>query len=277
MHSSNLPIALFDSGVGGLTVLDAISSLLPNESLIYLGDTARVPYGTRSRDTIIRYTIMAAEKLLSGGAKMLVIACNTATSAALGAAREKFSPLPVIGVIEPGARSAAAATSNKKIAVIGTEATINGGAYQKALGALDPEISVTAQACTLFVPLAEEGWTSGEAARAVVREYLGAVFPEGSPEGRADTLLLGCTHFPLLLPALREFLGDEIRIVDSARATAKSVAMELERLGLLRRESGRPERHFMITDNAERFIRTGRRFLGSGIEPSEVELVDLQG
>lgn len=275
MTASNLPIAMFDSGVGGLTVLDAISKLLPNENLIYLGDTARVPYGTRARETIIRYSMTAARKLLDSGAKILVIACNTATSAALETIREEFSPLPVIGVVEPGARSAVAATRNKKIAVIGTEATIRGRAYEKAINGLDGEITVLAQACSLFVPLAEEGWLSGEATRLIARKYLEKIFHNRRGEDRADTLLLGCTHFPLLLSTLREIVGEDVEIVDSARATAKRVEEELASLGLLRKENSAPARKFMITDNPERFIKTGTLFLGRQIEDSEVAVVDL--
>lgn len=273
--SSNKPVALFDSGVGGLTVLDAIGKLLPNENLLYLGDTARVPYGTRSRETIVRYTLEAAERLLAGGAKMLVIACNTATSAALETVSDNFAPLPVIGVIEPGARSAVAATRNKKIAVIGTEATINGQAYQKAINMLDSAIQVQAQPCTLFVGLAEEGWVSGAEAIAVARRYLRDLFPPNDSREHADTLLLGCTHFPLLLPALREVVGDEVIIVDSAQATAIKVREELERLDLRRREHVKAERHFMITDNPERFGRTAELFLGHRIKEDELEVIEL--
>lgn len=270
-----MPIALFDSGVGGLTVLDAISKLLPNENLIYLGDTARVPYGTRARETIIRYSMAAARKLLDSGAKILVIACNTATSAALETMREEFDPLPVIGVVEPGARSAVAATRNKKIAVIGTEATIRGRAYEKAINGLDAEITVLAQACSLFVPLAEEGWLNGEATRLIARKYLENIFHDPRRKERADTLLLGCTHFPLLLSTLREIVGEDVKIVDSAKATAKSVEEALACLGLLREENSAPARKFMITDNPERFIRTGTLFLGRKIKESEVAVVDL--
>lgn len=273
--SSNMPVALFDSGVGGLTVLDAVSKLLPNENLLYLGDTARVPYGTRSRETIIRYTLEAAEKLLDRGAKMLVIACNTATSAALETVAKKFADLPLIGVIEPGARSAVAATHNKKIAVIATEATINGQAYQKAISMLDSSIQVQAQPCTLFVPLAEEGWLSGAEASSVARRYLKSIFPQKGAADQADTLLLGCTHFPLLIPALREVVGEGVSIVDSAQATAMKVKEELGRLGLLRRERAKAERHFMITDNPERFCRTAALFLGRGIGEDELEVIEL--
>lgn len=271
---ANLPIALFDSGVGGLTVLKAISQLLPNENLLYLGDTARVPYGTRSPETIIRYSLAAAGKLVSSGAKMLVIACNTATSAALELLKDKFSPMPVIGVIEPGAQAAVTATSNKTIAVIATEATINGGAYQKAISNLDKDVRVRGRACTLFVALAEEGWTQGDVAKAAAKRYLGDLFP---PHGelQADTLLLGCTHFPLLSTTLHELLGDDVCIVDSAQATAVKVLEELKSRNALRSQELPPWRRFLITDNPERFMRTGTLFLGRKIEEEEVELVEL--
>lgn len=275
MSSRNLPVALFDSGVGGLTVLNAIRTLLPNENLLYLGDTARVPYGTRSRETIVRYTLAAAEKLLSCGAKMLVIACNTATSAALSEVVAKYSPLPVLGVVEPGAQSAVAATVNKKIAVVATEATIKGMAYQKAIGQLDADITVLTQACTLFVSLAEEGWTSGDIAKSVAQRYLKNIFSPDTGEELPDTLLLGCTHFPLLFSTIQEILGKEVKIVDSAKATAIRVREALDSLNLMRDEPSAPERRFLVTDNPERFIRTGTNFLGSPIRKEEVELVDL--
>lgn len=271
---SQLPIALFDSGVGGLTVLKAISQLLPGENLLYLGDTARVPYGTKSRDTIERYTLQAAGKLVDRGAKMIVIACNTATSAALPVLREKLAPVPVLGVVEPGARAAAAASKNRHIAVIATEATIFGHAYQQAIGRLLPDSRVVARACTLLVPLAEEGWLDGEVAEHVARRYIGDIF-SGPEKGRPDTLLLGCTHFPLFRKILQKIAGARVSIVDSASATASCVRDELAAQQLLN-QSGAPGRHeFLTTDNLERFARTGSLFLGEALSGSMVELVDL--
>ena len=229
--SSRLPIGLFDSGMGGLTVFKALAECLPGEDLLYLGDTARLPYGTKGRDTITRYTLKAAQKLVDLGVKMLVIACNTATSAALSAVREQFAPLPVMGVVDPGAQAAAAASANGHIVVVATEATISGGAYQKAIARIRPDAVVTGRACTLFVPLAEEGWMNGPIVEGVARRYLADIFPlEGAaPAGdlEPDTLLLGCTHFPLLQEALQNVVGPQVRIVDSAATTAQCVADEL--------------------------------------------------
>ena len=179
--SSRLPIGLFDSGMGGLTVFKALAECLPGEDLLYLGDTARLPYGTKGRDTITRYTLKAAQKLVDLGVKMLVIACNTATSAALSAVREQFAPLPVMGVVDPGAQAAAAASANGHIVVVATEATISGGAYQKAIARIRPDAVVTGRACTLFVPLAEEGWMNGPIVEGVARRYLADIFPFEPP------------------------------------------------------------------------------------------------
>lgn len=269
-----MPIALFDSGVGGLTVLRAINEELPGESLLYLGDTARVPYGTRSRDTIIRYTLNAAAKLLERGAKMLVIACNTATSAALPILREKFAPVPVLGVIEPGAKAAVGASRNRRIAVIATEATIRGGAYQQALASLDAGIRVVGRPCTLFVALAEEGWASDPVAEQIGRRYLEDIFRKDVPQASLpDTLLLGCTHFPLFTPVLRRIVGSGVKIVDSAAATARAVKQELIARGLF--ASNSPRRYFLTTDNRRRFMESGSLFLGGALREDEVELVDL--
>lgn len=271
---SELPIALFDSGVGGLTVFDALSRLLPEENLLYLGDTARVPYGTRSRQTIMRYTLTAAEELARRGVKMLVVACNTATSAALHALKEKFAPLPVIGVVEPGAEAAAAASRSGYIAVIATEATINGHAYQDAIDRILPGSRVIGKACTLFVPLAEEGWVSGDVAESVARKYLRDIF-SGESQNQPDTLLLGCTHFPAFRPVLQKIAGPNVRIVDSAKAAAKKVRSELEALGQLRMGQGPARHHFLITDNPVRFGRAGMFFLGHEIAPDQIEVIDL--
>ena len=273
---SDLPVALFDSGVGGLTVLAAVARALPFENLLYLGDTARVPYGTRSPDTIARYTHMAAGYLLKHGAKMLVVACNTASSAALPSLREAFASIPVLGVIEPGAEAATQASQNGHIAVIATEATIRGGAYQQAITRRRPDARVTGRACTLFVPLAEEGWIDGEIAEKVAARYLADIFDRPAGRERPDTLLLGCTHFPLLLEPLRKLAGDDVSIVDSAAATAKKVAATLKDLNLLRKSRKPGGRRFLVTDNPERFARAGEIFLGKSLAPDELRLIDLQ-
>lgn len=274
-ENPSLPIALFDSGVGGLTVLAAVAEKLPDEHLLYLGDTARVPYGTRSADTIARYTLMAASRLLEHGAKMLVVACNTATAAALPILRERFAPIPVLGVIEPGAEAAVAASRNGHIAVIATEATIRGGAYQREISRRMPGAKVTGRACTLFVPLAEEGWIEGDITEMIARRYLEDIFDNAEGRERPDTLLLGCTHFPLLLGPLRKIAGQNARIVDSAAATAQAVARELEKRSLRRPAGAKAWRRFLVTDNVERFARAGKIFLGRPIGGDELELTDL--
>ena len=276
--SSRLPIGLFDSGMGGLTVFKALAERLPHEDLLYLGDTARLPYGTKGRDTIIRYTLKAAQKLVDMGVKMLVIACNTATSAALGAVRQQVAPLPVMGVVTPGAQAAAQASVNGHIVVVATEATIAGGAYQQAIARIRPEAVVTGRACTLFVPLAEEGWMSGPIVEGVASRYLADIFsPDGMAASQAapDTLLLGCTHFPLLHQALQNVVGPQVRIVDSAATTALRVAEELQATNLLC-PGNKPARYrFLTTDNTARFARTGSLFLGRELGDGEVSLVDL--
>ena len=269
----NLPIGIFDSGMGGITVLKAIADTLPQEHLLYLGDTARLPYGTKSNDTIGRYSQQAAGKLVERGIKMLIIACNTATSAALPLLQAAFSPLPVLGVIEPGARAATAATRSGNIAVIATEATINGGAYQRAIHALNPACVVTARPCTLFVPLCEEGWTEGPIVTAVCQRYLGDIFCD--KPNTPDTLMLGCTHYPVLKQALQQVVGADVAIVDSAASTAAAVAMWLAQHNLLCTQQGEGTRHFLTTDNPARFARTGSLFWGKHLETEDIELIDL--
>ncbi|BAV91532.1 glutamate racemase [Candidatus Desulfovibrio trichonymphae] len=280
MHNpSLLPVALFDSGMGGLTVLKALAECLPAEDMIYLGDTARLPYGTKGCDTIIRYTLKAAGKLVDMGVKMLVVACNTATATALPTIRDHFAPLPVLGVVEPGAMAAAGASRNGQIVVIATEATIAGGAYQQAIARIRPEARVLGQACTLFVPLAEEGWMKGAIVEGIARHYLKHVFTPAVTTAvttpRPDTLLLGCTHFPLLLHALQRVVGPHVRIIDSAATTAQCVKEELTRRALLRNAGHTGVSRFLTTDNCARFARTGSLFLGRPLKPDEVDLIDL--
>lgn len=270
---ARMPIGLFDSGIGGLTVLHALRRRLPQENLIYLGDTARLPYGTKGRETIIRYSQRATQKLVDSGIKMLVIACNTATSAALPTLREQFAPLPVMGVVEPGAAAAVAASRNKRIVITATEATIAGGAYQEAIRRRCPDATVIGRACTLFVSLAEEGWTDGPIAEGVAARYLRDVFADG-PE-KPDTLLLGCTHFPLFTNALRHVVGPDVHIVDSAATTAQAVEAELQRLRLLGEPGRRGVSRFLVTDNIARFMRSGGYFLGEELHRDDVALVDL--
>lgn len=271
---SDLPIGVFDSGMGGLTVLAALIKQLPGEDMIYLGDTARLPYGTKSPRTVARYAAQAAAKLVEQKIKLLVIACNTASATALGDLRSAWPELPVLGVVEPGARAACAATRNGSIAVIATESTIRNGAYQAAIHKIAPQARVTAQACSLFVPLAEEGWMDGPIVEAVARRYLAPVFPEVSPGPAPDCLVLGCTHFPPLAGTLRDIVGEGVNIVDSAATTAQAAEEALRGKGL-RSGKKRGSVRFMTTDDEARFARIGSLFLGRPLEAGQVELVNL--
>ena len=266
------PIGVFDSGVGGLTVLRALMAELPQERFIYLGDTARLPYGTKSRETVGRYAAQAAEALAEYGLKCLVVACNTASASSLPSVRERLPGVPVVGVIEPGAQAACDASLSGHIGVIGTEGTVRGRAYEEAILRRRGDARISALATQLFVALAEEGVCSGPIALAVARHYLQAFTP--SERDGPDTLVLGCTHFPMLAGAIREAVGERMRIVDSAATTANAVRQCLESVGLLR-HSGTVAVRFLATDGAERFARVGSRFLERTISPSDVELIDL--
>jgi glutamate racemase len=272
------PIGVFDSGVGGLTVLRALHDELPRERFLYLGDTARLPYGTKSPETVVRYALQAAEALVGRGIKALIVACNTASAAALPSMRDRYRDLPLIGVVEPGVEAAVAATRTGRIAVIGTEATVRGGAYQRAIYRLRPDAIVSAVACQLFVALAEEGWTSGAVARAAAQCYLASLFAPGGgvmPAAAADTLVLGCTHFPTLRSVIREVVGDNVTIVDSAATTARAARTLLSERGLLCPDGITAPMRFLATDGAARFAAIGARFLGCDIDLRAVELIDL--
>ncbi len=252
-------IGIFDSGVGGLTVLHALLAALPAEDLIYLGDTGRHPYGTKSAETVTRYSCENMDFLCARHVKMVVVACNTASAVAVEALRARYS-VPVLDVIVPGARAAVAETRNGRVGVIGTEATIASGAYPQALRALAPGLEIFTRACPLLVPLAEEGWTEGTVARDVVGTYLASLQRSG-----IDTLVLGCTHYPLLKGVIAEVMGPEVRLVDSAEETARAVASELVAHDLAR-ASGRGAASFFVTDVPDRFVRVGQRFLGARVE-----------
>ncbi len=256
-------VGVFDSGVGGLTVLRAIHRRLPHESTIYLGDTARVPYGPKSPETVRRYAREAADFLLDLDVKALVIACNTATARAAREVAERV-PAPVVGVIEPGARAAATRSARGVIGVIGTQGTVESGSYQAAIRAVRPEAEVHAAACPLFVALAEEGWTDGEVARLTAVRYLEPLLARG-----IDTLVLGCTHYPLLRALLARVVGPDVALVDSAEATAAALADRLGAEGLLSPARHRPEARHYVTDDADRFRLLAGRFLGSPIEHLE--------
>jgi glutamate racemase len=270
------PIGVFDSGVGGLTVLRALRERLPNERFVYLGDTARLPYGTKSRESIERYALQAAQFLIRHEVKCLVVACNTASAVALDLLCNRLSPLPVIGVVEPGAAAGCEASQSGRIAVIATESTVRGGAYESAIGRRRVNARVTARACPLFVALAEEGLITGPIVEAIAHRYLDDIFtiPEAQ---RPDTLVLGCTHFPVLAATLRKVLGEQVAIVDSALTAAVALEQELQRTGL-RQSDQRPDGpwlRLLATDGPERFARVGGIFLGQQLNADAVELVDL--
>jgi len=261
--SNDAPIGVFDSGMGGLTVVREIISQLPNESVIYFGDTARVPYGPKSPDTVLRYSREITSYLLGEGVKALVIACNTATAHALPALRSEFN-LPIIGVIEPGARAAVAATKTKRVGVIGTAGTIRSHAYEKEIRKLLPDAKVTAQACALFVPLVEEGWVDTEPTRAIARNYLAPLVAD-----EIDTLVLGCTHYPLMKTVIGNVVGREVRLIDSAYETARQAGEVLRNQALENTTPDQARYRFIASDAPDTFLGMGQRFLGSAIDRVE--------
>jgi len=266
-------IGIFDSGIGGLTVMRALAARLPDEEFIYLGDTARLPYGTKSGDTVTRYALQAAGALMRRKVKMLVVACNTASAVALPRLEEMFAPVPAVGVIVPGAEAAVAAAPEGPIAIIATEGTVKGGAYVRAIEDHGRAIPVIQQACSLFVAIAEEGLLEGEIAEAVAHRYLDPVL---AAVPRPKALVLGCTHFPALRKTIAKVAGPDIQLVDSAETTAKAVEKILQEKNLKRASGTKPSHNFLATDAPDRFARVGEIFLGSPIDPGKVELVDLQ-
>ncbi len=263
MDKKDRPIGVFDSGIGGLTVLKEIIRELPNESTIYLGDTARVPYGIRSPETVIRYSFENTKFLFSRDIKLLVVACNTASSVSLDAIRNSIS-IPVIGVIEPGAKAAVKATRNKKVGIIGTEATVKSNSYAKAIKAINESLEVFSLSCPLFVPLVEEGWTEGDIVTLIAKEYL-----EGMKHKGIDTLVLGCTHYPLLKKVIAGVMEEGVRLIDSAVETSHEVKTILKGINLNREQKGMPLREFYVTDSPERFLKVGENFLGQKVEHIE--------
>ena len=258
------PIGVFDSGLGGLTVAHAIMRRLPHERLVYFGDTARVPYGPKSPDTVRRYSREIAAFLLDQGVKAVVVACNTATAHALPMLRDELD-VPVLGVVEPGARAAVRASKTGRIGVIATEGTIRSGAYVRAIEQASRDAHVTALACPLFVPLVEEGWTNHEATRLIAREYL-----EPFVERGVDTLVLGCTHYPLLKPLIGDVVGRGVRLIDSAEETAADTARMLDEQGLASSSSTEGDYRFVASDDPQQFLALGQRFLGDAIERVEI-------
>ncbi len=271
------PIGIFDSGVGGLTVMRAIIERMPGEDLIYLGDTARVPYGNRGAETVRCYAVNAAALLERHHIKALVVACNTASAYGLAALRDKLS-IPVFGVISPVARRAAILSESGSIAVLGTRGTIRSRAYQRALLELRPELDVHPVACPLLVPLAEEGWLDGTVTQQVLEHYLADLVPT-----EVDTLILGCTHYPILRDAIagvtERLLTGPTTLLDSARATAEAVAQKLGDAGLLKETDAEGTRQFLLTDLPEGFVETAERFFGRPLqqECEHVDIVDTTG
>ncbi|MDQ6887864.1 MAG: glutamate racemase [Gemmatimonadota bacterium] len=257
------PIGVFDSGIGGLTVVRELMRQLPAERIIYFGDTARVPYGPKSPDTVRRYSREIADFLTAEGVKAIVVACNTATAHALPQLQARES-VPVIGVVEPGARAAVAASSTGRIGVIGTAGTIASGAYERAILALLPDAHIVVRACPLLVPLVEEGWLDTEATRLIAREYLAPLADES-----VDALVLGCTHYPLLKTVLGETIGVAVQLIDSARETAAETARVLDARGLRAPPEERGAHRFISSDAPDQFLRLGQRFLGSTIDRVE--------
>ena len=254
------PIGIFDSGIGGLTVVRELMRQLPNESIIYFGDTARLPYGPKSPETVIRYSREITSFLRDQGVKIVVVACNTATAHALPTLRDEYD-LPIIGVIEPGSRAAARATRSGSIGVIGTQGTINSRAYERAIAAELPSARITARACPLFVPLVEEGWLETEATDLIAHEYL-APFADGN----VDTLVLGCTHYPLLKRAIGEVVGRQVRLIDSAEETAAETVATLSDRNLTHEGEANSRYRFISSDIPDQFLRVGQRFLGKPID-----------
>ena len=261
--TSAAPIGVFDSGIGGLTVVREIARQLPNDSIVYFGDTARVPYGPKSPDTVRRYSREITSYLRDQGVKAVVVACNTATAHALPDLQAEYS-LPIVGVVDPGARAAVEASRAGEIGVIGTAGTVKSGAYERAIRGIAPSVHVTARACPLFVPLVEEGWLDAEPTRLIAHEYLAPL-----AAAHIDTLVLGCTHYPLLKPLLASVLGPDVRLIDSAEKTAEQIGLRLAEHGLAAPAGAAPRHRFIASDAPEQFLRVGQQFLGAAIDTVE--------
>lgn len=269
VHSG--PVGVFDSGLGGLTVLRAIRDRLPRESTVYLGDTARVPYGPKAADTIRRYALEATDFLVDKGVKAIVIACNTATARALPDIQDRTG-VPVLGVVEPGGRAAATASASGRIGVIGTRGTISSHAYYRVIHRHRPDAEVFELACPLFVPLVEEGWTDDDVTRLAAQRYLEPLLEKG-----IDTLVLACTHYPLLKPLLSDLVGPGVQLIDSAESTAAALADLLSAAGLSNSREGQPGARYYVTDEAARFDLLARRLLGEEVDHLETVSVDSTG
>ena len=265
---TSAPIGIFDSGLGGLTVARAIYDRLPGESTVYFGDTARVPYGPKSPETVRRYSLEILRWLLDQGVKAVVVACNTSTAHALDALRAA-SPVPVIGVIEPGARAAVEAAGRGPVGVIGTAGTIASNAYAQAIHRLRPALAVEQRACPLLVPLVEEGWFEHPAAELIAAEYLEPLRRAG-----VDVLVLGCTHYPLLAPLLQRVMGEGVRLIDSGEATARVLEETLAAAGLAAPPGGPVRHRYAVSDDIARFSQVGSRFVGPRLGTAELVAVD---
>jgi glutamate racemase len=263
------PIGIFDSGVGGLTVVSELFRILPQEDIIYFGDTAHLPYGSKSKEAVTRFSLDIVNFLKAQKVKIVIVACNTASSFALSRLREKID-LPVIGVIEPGAQAAIDTTRNFKIGIIGTEGTIKSRAFEEALKKINRNVKVFSQACPLFVPLVEEGWLDEPETSQIAEKYLSPLKDKG-----IDTLILGCTHYPLLKELLSRIMGQGVSLIDTAESTAKAVKKSLGEKNLLKKGNHKSVYKFFVSDNPEKFLQLGMRFLGEGID--KAERVDLEG
>ena len=259
----NRPVGVFDSGVGGLTVVSQLFRILPQEDIIYFGDTAHLPYGSKSKEAVTRYSLDIANFLKAQKVKIIVVACNTASSFALSSLRENIE-LPVIGVIEPGAQAAIDTTRNFRIGIIGTEGTVKSGAFEEVLKRIDRNVKVFSKPCPLLVPLVEEGWQDKPVTSQIAEEYLSPLKEKG-----IDTLILGCTHYPLLKKLLSRIMGQEISLIDTAEATAKAVEGKLREENLLRKGNRKAVYKFFVSDDPEKFLQLGSKFLGKSIDKAE--------
>ncbi|WP_211924141.1 glutamate racemase [Coxiella endosymbiont of Amblyomma nuttalli] len=268
--NTTLPIGVFDSGIGGLTILHELVNHLPNESFLYLGDIARLPYGTKSQETVVRYASQMTSLLVTQGIKLLVLACNTVSTAALPYLQKRFPDIPIIGVVESGAQAAVNTTKNNKVALLATETTIQSGIYQSTLRSLNPAIVIVTQACGLFVALAEEGCIDDNIALLVTQKYLEPVI---SHHHYCDSVILGCTHFPVFIQSFSAIFGSKVKIINSATATAKAVQLIVKKMNL-ENTTLQPTISFFVTDSPQRFIRVGKIFFGRCIDPETVQLID---
>lgn len=256
----NRPIGVFDSGIGGLTVVKEFMEILPNENIVYFGDTARVPYGSKSKETVIKFSIQDVNFLKSQNVKAVVVACNTASAASIDVLKQKYD-IPIIGVVEAGAKMAADITKNKKVGIIGTEGTIASGAYSNFIKKLLPDVDIFTKACSLFVPIVEDGWYNTDIAYMVAERYLQDIKRNG-----VDTLVMGCTHYPLLKKVLQKIMGDDVNLVNPAYQTAYTTKSLLEKNDMLAQEGIKPERRYYVSDNIEKFEHVGTDFLNRKVE-----------